>query len=47
MRFPEARLSPANSKYYQKVVVLPDSYLGELDHHKMIVLPDYFFPTLT
>jgi hypothetical protein len=26
---------------------LPDSYMGELDHHKMIVLSDSFFPFLT
>ena len=42
-----ARGSPANSKESQEVVVLPDSYMGELDHHKMIVLPDSFFPFLT
>ena len=29
------------------IVGLPDSYMGELDHYKMIVLPDSFSPTLT
>jgi len=29
----------------QEVVVLPDSYMGELDHHRMVVLSDSFFPT--
>jgi hypothetical protein len=44
---PEVRLSPANSKESPNVVGLPDSYMGELDHYKMIVLPDSFSPTLT
>jgi hypothetical protein len=43
---PIVRLWPAKSKWSQKVGVLPDSYMGELDHHKMVVLPDSFFPTL-
>jgi hypothetical protein len=29
------------------IVGLPDSYMGEIDHYKMIVLPDSFSPTHT
>jgi hypothetical protein len=47
MRLPEVRLSPANSKESQNVVVLPYSYMGELDHRKMMVLPDSLSLTLT
>ena len=46
MRFPRIRLSHLDSNWYHRVVALPHSYLGELDHYKMVVLSDSFFPTL-
>jgi hypothetical protein len=42
-----AALKITNSRESQNVVVLPDWYMGEFDHHRMIVLSDSFFPTFT
>jgi hypothetical protein len=42
-----AALVSTNSGESQNVVVLPNWYLGEFDHHKMVALPDSLFTTLT
>ena len=47
LRSRSASAAPSRQQVVPECVALPHSYLGELDHHKMVVLSDSFFPTLS